>query len=299
MVGEFSIKHVLANKDVIDEVIGLGKTYYNEGSELLNGKYLSWLYLDNPNGQAKLVCSYANDLLVGVIALIPFNCYISGDLRSGYFASNVLTHPSYRGKNLFIKMIRYSQTILHDEQSFLAGHPNDSALPGWKRTKMNFGAPLFSCITLRKPGTKVVELSEEYSSMLDVLYDEIRYNQEKHLHLPSIDYLKWRYNDCPTKKYKVCLVIDKKTNKPLGLKVVRLIRGYPLITLGTICSPHNTKLVVSSSWLPTICIVEERFKSLFINDFVFKKKINCFLTCFSNEEKTNLQSLDILASDIF
>jgi hypothetical protein len=120
----------------------LGNTYYPKGHPAVSRDYLRWLYLNNPSGSATLIVALENDLWIGVIALIPIALECEGVVQKACFAVNVLTHPDHRSKNSFVKMIKFARQILSGERVWLLGHPNANAIPGWRRQKMYFRAPL-------------------------------------------------------------------------------------------------------------------------------------------------------------
>ncbi|WP_123056809.1 GNAT family N-acetyltransferase, partial [Vibrio cyclitrophicus] len=103
--------------------------------------------LDNPNGSGQCVTVTLNDEIIGNFFLVATSVTVNGVVKKGYFATDVLTHPEHRDKNLFVKMIRKSITYLKEEKKFIVGHPNKNAIPGWKRTKMEFGPEMSSFIS--------------------------------------------------------------------------------------------------------------------------------------------------------
>ena len=129
---------VTADKNHLSLLINLGNSYYPIDHPALHSVFLQWYYLDNPVGRAKLIVAKDNELWIGVIVLIPVELECSGQLQNGYYAVNVLTHQNYQGKGIFGKMICYASEILAKNQLWLIGHPNRSAIPGWKHQNMRF-----------------------------------------------------------------------------------------------------------------------------------------------------------------
>ena len=101
MSDEFNIKLLDCTEQLIDELIGFGELYYDKVSSNLNKQYLTWIYLENPYGSAKVCMAMNKDIIVGVIIYVPIFLAKHNHVQKAYFAMNVLTHPQYRGKNLF------------------------------------------------------------------------------------------------------------------------------------------------------------------------------------------------------
>ena len=112
---------------------------FEGGSNLLNSRYLSWLYQSGSTVSASAVValSPAGEYLAFMgVKCFPF--VYEGVEYPNYVPSNVIVDAEHRNKNLFSKMIQLLKSDLIGERCFLSGYPNDNAYPFWKRHKMNF-----------------------------------------------------------------------------------------------------------------------------------------------------------------
>lgn len=123
-------------------LIKLGRTYYPEDNPALSEHFLKWLYIDNNEGPATLIVAEEDDLWIGMMVLIPVTLERKGELQKAGFAVNLLAHPEYRTKNLFVKIIKCTREHLSSQNIWLLAHPNANSAPGWKRQKMMFRDPL-------------------------------------------------------------------------------------------------------------------------------------------------------------
>jgi hypothetical protein len=238
----------------LDLLIELGSTYYPKSHPAVSRDYLRWLYLDNPSGSATLIVAHENDLWIGLIALIPIALECGGVVRKACFAVNVLTHPDHRGKNLFVKMIKFARQILSGEGVWLLGHPNANAMPGWRRQKMHFRAPLrlrlakFNwSLPFKRVGriNSLAELrelpSDFWSSLGDRPDSHVKYTPE---------FIAWRFLEAPMKQYVVCAVELK--GKLIGLRVTRHFRGPVDLMVDVIGPVSMMGNVLSSVLRPTL-----------------------------------------------
>ncbi len=237
-------------------LIELGNTYYPKGHPAVSRDYLRWLYLDNPSGSATLIVAHENDLWVGLIALIPIALECQGAMQKACFAVNVLTHPGHRSKNLFVKMIQLARQVLAEQGVWLVGHPNANAMPGWKRQKMHFRAPLHLrlakfnwSVPLKKIRriNSLVELRELPSNFWSSLGERpdfhVKYTPE---------FIAWRFLDAPRKKYEICAV--ELRGKLLGLRVTRNFRGAVDLMVDFIAPTPLLGAVLSSVFRPTVVL---------------------------------------------
>jgi hypothetical protein len=205
---------VAANENVLKSAIHIASSHFPEDHSSRNLENLRWLYLNNPSGVAMLVIAEVGAIWVGMLALVPVALRINGQKQAAYFAANVMTHPKHRNANIFIKLIKISKLYLCLQNSWLIGHPNKLATPGWRRQKMEFRydlrlSLLVPCLGLRFLREQSVKTIDELAripwnkavtqSCRDGLV-RIEYTAE---------YLKWRYLDAPLKRYHLrCVFSD-------------------------------------------------------------------------------------------
>lgn len=243
-----------ADSSHLAPLIELGRTYYPVGHPVLTDGFLKWLYLDNPAGSATLIVAEEDGLWIGLIALVPVILECSNQLQQACFAVNVLTHPSHRTKNLFVKMIKYARQVLPEQGIWLLGHPNANAVPGWKRQKMNFRAPLhlylakfnlvlpFMNIRRIHSLEKLRELpSNFWESLTERIDTHIKYTPE---------FIAWRFLDAPHREYVVSAVESR--GDLLGLRVTRGFRGPVDLMVDFVAPVSMLGNVLSSVRWPTL-----------------------------------------------
>jgi len=71
-------------------------------SDIAEPGYLDWQYDQNPSGQVYELITKNPGMVTGHCAAIPLRYKIGSQIRMGSAAVNVMTHPDYRGRGIFI-----------------------------------------------------------------------------------------------------------------------------------------------------------------------------------------------------
>ncbi|EMX2132269.1 GNAT family N-acetyltransferase [Citrobacter cronae] len=198
---------------LISELKIFYKCYYSEDNKLFNEMYLPWLLHKNPHGDGISVNIRIENELVANMFLVPIKLIKNGREKYAYYATDVLTHPNHRDKNLFVKLIRCSIDFLKEQNSCLIGHPNSNALPGWKRTKMNFQPIIKSFLSKPSLCNKrkiVTDISQVSASDRKDINDILSCSSNLIVD-SNMDFLTWRYINHPVRKYNVEFIYDKHT----------------------------------------------------------------------------------------
>lgn len=276
-----------ADLKLITELKVFYKCYYSEDNKLFNEKYLPWLLHDNPHGEGISVNIKIDNELVANMFLIPVRLIQDGSEKHAYYATDVLTHPSHRDKNLFVKLIRRSIEYLKEQNACLIGHPNNNALPGWKRTKMHFQPIInsflskISVLNKRKLVTDASQVKEsEKQNIINMLCCSSNL-----IVASDMDFLTWRYINHPVRKYHVEFIYDKY--KLVGVIVFVKFKGIFDRVVHYIVTPGSEGKVFNSKIFPRIFSFSgledgDSFKQYFY-DRRIGSEINYFLTDFSSE----------------
>lgn len=231
----------------------LCKMHYVEGHPVFNDEFLSWIYLENPAGIAKLIVASEGDEWIGVMALIPIVLECD-EPQSAYFVIHVLTHPEHRKKNLFVKMIRFARDELSNQGVWLLGHPNASAKPFWKRQKMEFRDSLFIYFAkIRIPFSGYKESRIKSFNQLKQLPEEFwkELSRISNVHIKySPEFIAWRFLDAPHKEYIVTSV--EKNGNLLGLRVTRRYKGPIDLMIDCIGTKEAMGDLLKSAYRPTL-----------------------------------------------
>jgi Acetyltransferase (GNAT) domain len=245
-----------ADESHFKALIELGKTYYPQDHAVLTEAFLRWFYLDNPAGKATLIVASEQDLWIGLIVLIPTVLIHNGQKQKACYAVNVLTHPEHRGKNLFVKMITHALIDLNHSGTWLLGHPNANAVPGWKRKKMSFRDPLkLRLAKFRLPfsgiSEKRIESIEELLTIDDSFWNSLSKRNDIHIeHTP--EFIAWRFLNAPHKNYVVSAV--HKKDCLIGLKVTRKFKGPVDLMIDFISPLADIGTLLSSVLRPTLIL---------------------------------------------
>lgn len=247
----------------ISELIELAHSYYND-RDVNNKEYLEWQYLQNPAGKAYLYTARESGSgeLAGQYTVIPTIFNRSGEKILGSIALNLLTKPKFRRNGLFPRMVSAThKECAEKDVLFTIGMPNHQSYPGLTQ-KLGFthlgDIPLlikpFSLFRIVKsylnknkeekhggiieldmvsaPNIKQVlfnNVNEE--NKIGEFWDSIKYDYPLST-FKDYSYLKWRYNDLPTRTYyvfyhesneKVDGIIVLKAEKIWGFKVGMIV----------------------------------------------------------------------------
>jgi len=247
----------------IEELIDLAYSYYKE-RDVNRKEYLIWQYLQNPAGKAYLYTAreVGTGELAGQYVVIPVVFNRAGEKVSGSIALNLLTKPKFRRNGLFPRMVSATHKECTEKNVlFTIGMPNHQSYPGLTQ-KLGFthlgDIPLLikpfnllrfvkSYINKNKedkhggvikldiiPYTGIKQLlfnSAEEERKINEFWDSIKYDYPLSTYKDYI-YLKWRYNDLPTREYyvlyhennqKIDGIIVLKAEKIWGFKVGMIV----------------------------------------------------------------------------
>ena len=293
-----------ADPEYFNKIIELGSSHYSKNHHLLDKNYLNWFYCLNPNGKAKLVVAHESGVWIGLVVLIPILLTANSIDQQAYYAVNVLSHPDHRNKNLFIKMIQHAKEMLEEKGHWLIGHPNQNAVPGWKRKKMQFRGNLyphlikpslssFKCKKLRITNTKQLrDIPTEFWDSMNTQSDVfVR---------ASVEYLAWRYLEAPHKKYKMVAIM--KDNQLLGLRVTRRFKGPVGLLVDYLSIVDNSPTVITSIMQPCLLLHSGSINHKNITDGIawklpVDKIFPFFVTTWQNSDNFEMSGITLSASD--
>ncbi len=76
------------------------------GSDISEPGYFTWQYDQNPSGPATELITKRGTLVTGHCAAIPMRHKIGPDIVTGSLGVNVMTHPDYRGRGIYVVLQR-------------------------------------------------------------------------------------------------------------------------------------------------------------------------------------------------
>ena len=240
------------NEDLISELKRFYLCYYSPDNRFFSDGYLSWMLLNNPHGVGISVNVRLEGDIISNMFLIPVELIKYGNVKLAYYVVDVLSHPNHRDKNLFIKMIRSAVKMAKDNERCLIGHPNSNALPGWKRAKMSFQPNFNSYIS--RPGvnrhkknvysrSQISEKDREDISLLIKKNNKLTINS-------SVEFIAWKYIDCPSKKYKIEFFYNKSSL--IGVIVSYKVKGLIDRVVHFMYDDQYIREIICSTIIPKI-----------------------------------------------
>lgn len=164
------------------------------------------------------------DRWVGMMALVPVWLRCGQARQLVRYAVNVVADPVFRGRNIFINLIKSTREHLAQEGVWLIGHPNAVALPGWRRQKMAFCEPLRPCLVMPFPALGRYRLRTITLPMLHEVEAVLSSNHHQLWQIDhKLDYLRWRYFDPPHRRY-VLRMLERDGALTPHLRVERSFR---------------------------------------------------------------------------
>lgn len=278
------------NPKINSEIKNFYHSYYSDDNRIFTDNYLPWLLNENPHGKGFSLNIKIDDDLVANMFLIPVTLIKKGLEKKAYYVVDVLTHPMHRDKNLFVKMIRFAIEILHEKNAYLIGHPNANAMPGWRRTKMNFQPPMqsfFSKPSFKHKKKRVTSASEFTSAEKEKIYS-ILSEQSFFVVKSDFEFMLWRYINNPLKKYKIEIIYS--ADEIIGLVVSYKIKKFIDRVVHYMYKEGVDRKVFKSSLIPRVfsfshAIAHKGFKDSFYNK-PFGHDINFFFSGFDGSVPT-------------
>lgn len=91
--------------------------------------FMDWWFFQNPTHEGLLAGVFDGDKLVGYVGFAAQHLRVEGRRVSAAILSSAFTHPDYRGKGLFSRLIRYLVEVAGERgHEAVFGWPNETAL---------------------------------------------------------------------------------------------------------------------------------------------------------------------------
>jgi len=287
------------NQNYINDILELSNAYYPKELPNRSEAYLKNLYMKNPLGSCIGCFCYENKDLIGFLALIPVLLSAKNKPRLSYYCVNVLSHPQHRNKNVFLRLINVATEFLKNEQSILIGHPNQNALPFWKR-EMSFQDDLLPYIILPNFFSKSEKVCQNnYEKILNKeFWSSVSMNNSL-LVKSSREFFKWRHFN-EMNKHDVIAIYNN--DKLIGVVAYKKVLMCLYLLVDYCCVPYQEDKIFNSLPKLTLLLIGMNSgigKNNYRNFQLPKKRIKYFLTDFSNGENPviNQNEYSLAASD--
>jgi GNAT superfamily N-acetyltransferase len=286
----------------LQRLFALFRTYFSAGDRLLSSEYSNWLYGRNPFGRTRMVWVTQADRWAAFMALIPIVLERATARLSAYYVVNVLVDPQHQGKHLFARMITAAKASIASESCALVGHPNGQAIKTWQRARMHFQEELRPALALpriRSHGWKARRVRS--GAELDVLGNLLEQHASVRLHwkvAASPEYIRWRYLQHPTSKYKVDFL--ERAGALAGVQVSREMRKGIHLLIDQFVRDEDLSAATRMLPLPTLCFVPQSAWDEMGSSLVhvpWKKTIPYFFTSDPKVTSGEMRHFNLSASD--
>lgn len=243
-MSERNWKHRVSDSDDTDSILKLREEVFQDSS--FDRKKWNWQYRDNPMGSSYIdlaVDKIEEKKLAGHYAVISYQMLLQGKKTTTAQSLDTFTSGDYRRQGIFVDIAEkcYERAKVNGVTAIF-GFPNANSYPGFVK-KLSFidpfgfgiyklpiklgyytsrfpGGALFSNIKINKistPKTSKLEQIQAIPREYDQLWEAFK---ETHSFLICRDaeYLKWRYINCPDRKYELYAL--KRNDKLTALAVV-------------------------------------------------------------------------------
>jgi GNAT superfamily N-acetyltransferase len=199
-------------------IIDLLRLSLGEGSTEKSADFWQWKHVDNPFGASPVLLAEADGKLVGVRAFMQWRWCAEGQTYRALRAVDTATHPEYRGRGIFKKLtLRLVEQCRAAGYDFIFNTPNEQSRPGYLKMGWQVVGKLPLRVAVLRPwqlaATKWLDrplpaaaLEEEPAdfSILDEQRLQWLAELPDRLHTPpTVEFLRWRYADCPVRDYRV------------------------------------------------------------------------------------------------
>lgn len=184
----------------------------------INKEIVSWRYLENPINEL-LMCVAINDEgeIIGNTAASPTEVVINGQIKRIGISMNLMVSPKYQGKGIVFELVNRLYNYM-ESQGYIGviGFPNYLSNPIFEK---NFGRrviyeiPTLSIEIERHNILNIptnTNVLEDDRFLLDYKFCEIK--SRKIFLRKNKKYLRWRYSENPTNKYKNFVIISNSTD---------------------------------------------------------------------------------------
>jgi GNAT superfamily N-acetyltransferase len=102
-MAEIVLQPLELDPEELSKTLGLLRRIWPD-PEKMTLRYLEWLYLENPDGNAVGVNAWDGETLAGHYVVVPAKVHLLGRSTSALLSLHTAVHPDYRGKGLFLRM---------------------------------------------------------------------------------------------------------------------------------------------------------------------------------------------------
>jgi hypothetical protein len=127
----------LSNIKIVDSdpdythILSLAKTTYSD-SEATTYQYYDWQFSKNPSGPPIQCIGLTGEIVSGIYMVLPMRYKLGNEEVAGSLSANTMTHPSARGKGVFMVLAnQVFDACKKDQKQLTLGFPNTNSYKGF------------------------------------------------------------------------------------------------------------------------------------------------------------------------
>ena len=200
-------------------IIDLLRISLGEGSTEKSTDFWRWKHERNPAGRSPVLVADDNGRIAGIRAFMRWTWQSRERDFRALRAVDTATHPDYRGKGIFKKLtLQLIEECVADGDDFIFNTPNEQSRPGylkmgWQQlgklpVRLQPARPLSILRQAVRPRERAPLTfgARDFSALADPerlhWLPTVMDKDGAHWWTPrSVDFLRWRYADCPARDY--------------------------------------------------------------------------------------------------
>jgi GNAT superfamily N-acetyltransferase len=197
-----------ASESDIDGILKVLKASLGEVSSKKTREVWNYKHINNPFGKSLVLIAIVNGEIVGVRAFMRWQWQLGSKVYSCFRAVDTATDPNFQGKGIFKKLTLKALDLgIKEKSNFVFNTPNSQSRPGYLKMgwKVVGKVPVYIRPFFRMNFSNVEDNSRDAKVSTEAL-NRFKTNQiaDQKLFTPkSIDFLNWRYRNCPLQTYLI------------------------------------------------------------------------------------------------
>lgn len=201
------MKFVSGTEEHTSQIVELLKITLGESLTKKTVEFWNWKHNENPFGKSKIILAFDGEMLVGVRAFMCWQFSNVSETIKCVRAVDTAVHPSYQGKGIFSKLTMAAlDDCKKDNIKLVFNTPNKISKIGYlKLGWVEAGQlPLRLLFPLNIPRLFNKKLLRELLADCEIGKTKelnVNYFTNKFSTPLSLDYINWRYTNCPIDRY--------------------------------------------------------------------------------------------------
>ena len=176
--------------------------------------YFIWRYINNPIGDLLMVVAMDEGNIVSSYSALPIYLQYHDYHYKSALSIHTMTHIDYRGKGLFERTgIMFYEQLRKKGYKMLIGFPNSSVHPALNKKLQRIDIYEFPTMSLKIDKSEYEDIGIEFDDGFLLDYDQIQRDKNKISVKKDVRYLRWRYSQCPSTKYRNIVIRENESVK--------------------------------------------------------------------------------------